>query len=234
MNTNLPILEIIPDVKKELALHNTLILQAAPGAGKSTYLPLQLLQEDWLKGKKILMLEPRRLAAKTVAARLAFQLNEEIGQTVGYKIRFENKTSKTTRLEILTEGILTRMLQNDGALEDVGLVIFDEFHERSLHADLALALCREVQNILRPDLRILIMSATLDGEKLSSLLGNAKILTSKGRQFPITFHYAGSDEKIPLHIQMTRLIKRAMLENDGDVLAFFPGAVEILRTAELL
>ncbi len=234
MNTNLPILEIIPDVKKELALHNTLILQAAPGAGKSTYLPLQLLQEDWLKGKKILMLEPRRLAAKTVAARLAFQLNEEIGQTVGYKIRFENKTSKTTRLEILTEGILTRMLQNDGALEDVGLVIFDEFHERSLHADLALALCREVQNILRPDLRILIMSATLDGEKLSSLLGNAKILTSKGRQFPITFHYAGSDEKIPLHIQMTRLIKRAMLENDGDVLAFFPGAGEILRTAELL
>ncbi|HET6992694.1 MAG TPA: ATP-dependent helicase HrpB, partial [Bacteroidia bacterium] len=234
MNSALPIIEIIPDLKKGLSAHNTLILQAAPGAGKSTYLPLQLLHEDWLEGKKILMLEPRRLAAKTVAARLAFQLNEETGETIGYKIRFENKTSKTTRLEILTEGILTRMLQQDGALEDVGLVIFDEFHERSLHADLALALCREVQNILRPDLRILIMSATLDGEKLSSLLGNAPILTCKGRQFPITFHYAGSDDKVPLHLQMTRVIKKAFAENDGDILAFFPGAGEISRTAEVL
>lgn len=234
MSHNLPILEIIPDVKRELAANNTLILQAAPGAGKSTYLPLQLLNEDWLKGKKILMLEPRRLAAKTVAARLAFQLNEEIGETIGYKIRFENKTSKTTRLEILTEGILTRMLQQDGALEDVGLVIFDEFHERSLHADLALALCREVQSVLRPDLRIIIMSATLDGEKLSALLGNAKILSSKGRQFPITFHYTGVDEKMPLHLQMVRAIKKAFSENEGDILAFFPGAGEISRAAEVL
>src|SRR4030067_1498801 len=157
MSKDLPILEIIPDVRKGLTEHHTLILQAAPGAGKSTSHPLQLLNEDWIQGKKILKLEPRRLAAKTVAARLAFQLNEEIGNTIGYKIRFENKTSKTTRLEILTEGILTRMLQQGGALENVGLVIFDEFHERSLHADLALPLCREVQNVLRPDLRILIM-----------------------------------------------------------------------------
>jgi ATP-dependent helicase HrpB len=180
------------------------------------------------------MLEPRRLAAKTVAARLAFQLEEEAGETIGYKIRFENKTSKSTRIEILTEGILTRMLQQDGALEDVGLVIFDEFHERSLHADLALALCREVQTILRPDLRILIMSATLDGDKLSSLLGNAPIIRSKGREFPITFHYVAHEEKTPLPLQMTRLIKRALTENTGDVLAFFPGAGEISRTAELL
>ena len=234
MLTVLPIIEIIPDLKKGLAEHNTLILQAAPGAGKSTYLPLQLLNEPWLAGKKIILLEPRRLAAKTVASRLAFQLNEEVGETVGYKIRFENKISKSTRLEILTEGILTRMLQEDGALENIGLVIFDEFHERSLHADLALALTREIQTILRPDLRILIMSATIDGEKLSSVLNNAPIITSKGRQHPIKFNYEGADEKIPLHLQMARVIKKAMNENSGDILAFFPGSGEIARTAEIL
>ena len=234
MLTVLPIIEIIPDLKKGLAEHNTLILQAAPGAGKSTYLPLQLLNEPWLAGKKIILLEPRRLAAKTVASRLAFQLNEEVGETVGYKIRFENKISKSTRLEILTEGILTRMLQEDGALENVGLIIFDEFHERSLHADLALALTREIQTILRPDLRILIMSATIDGEKLSSVLNNAPIITSKGRQHSIKFNYEGADEKIPLHLQMARVIKKAMNENSGDILAFFPGAGEIARTAEIL
>jgi ATP-dependent helicase HrpB len=234
MLTVLPIIEIIPDLKKGLAEHNTLILQAAPGAGKSTYLPLQLLNEPWLAGKKIIVLEPRRLAAKTVASRLAFQLNEEVGEMVGYKIRFENKISKSTRLEILTEGILTRMLQEDGALENIGLVIFDEFHERSLHADLALALTREIQTILRPDLRILIMSATIDGEKLSSVLNNAPIITSKGRQHSIKFNYEGADEKIPLHLQMARVIKKAMNENSGDILAFFPGAGEIVRTAEIL
>lgn len=234
MLTVLPIIEIIPDLKKGLAEHNTLILQAAPGAGKSTYLPLQLLNEPWLAGKKIILLEPRRLAAKTVASRLAFQLNEEVGEMVGYKIRFENKISKSTRLEILTEGILTRMLQEDGALENIGLVIFDEFHERSLHADLALALTREIQTILRPDLRILIMSATIDGEKLSSVLNNAPIITSKGRQHSIKFNYEGADEKIPLHLQMARVIKKAMNENSGDILAFFPGAGEIVRTAEIL
>jgi len=234
MLTVLPIIEIIPDLKKGLAEHNTLILQAAPGAGKSTYLPLQLLNEPWLVGKKIILLEPRRLAAKTVASRLAFQLNEEVGETVGYKIRFENKISKSTRLEILTEGILTRMLQEDGALENIGLIIFDEFHERSLHADLALALTREIQTILRPDLRILIMSATIDGEKLSSVLNNAPIITSKGRQHTIKFNYEGADEKIPLHLQMARVIKKAMNENSGDILAFFPGAGEIARTAEIL
>ncbi|MEO5642638.1 MAG: ATP-dependent helicase HrpB [Bacteroidia bacterium] len=234
MNSQLPIIEIIPEIKAGLLASNTLILQASPGAGKSTYLPLQLLNETWLEGKKIVMLEPRRLAAKTVAARLAFQLEEEVGATIGYRIRFENKISKATRLEILTEGILTRMLQQNDALEDVGLVIFDEFHERSLHVDLALALCREVQSILRPDLRILIMSATLDGEKLSALLNSAPVIRSKGREFPITFHYAGHEEKTPLPIQMSRLIKRAISENAGDVLAFFPGAGEISRTAELL
>ena len=232
--SSLPIVEIIPEIKSGLAGSNTLILQAAPGAGKSTYLPLQLLHEDWLQKKKILLLEPRRLAAKTVASRLASQLDEETGETIGYRIRFESKISKKTQLEILTEGILTRMLQQDGALEDVGMVIFDEFHERSLHADLALALCREVQSILRPDLRILIMSATLDGEKLSALLGHAPIIRSKGREFPISYHYTAYEERTPLPLQMSRLIKRAFSENDGDILAFFPGAGEISKTAELL
>lgn len=230
----LPISEILHEIKSNLVENNTLILQAPPGAGKSTWLPAQLLNEEWLGGKKILMLEPRRLAAKTVAARLASQIEEETGETVGYRIRFENKISSKTRLEILTEGILTRILQHDGALEDTGLVIFDEFHERSLHADLALALCRDVQQVLRPDLRILIMSATLDGEKLSSLLGNAPIVTSKGRQYPITFHYAGYEERVPLPQQMTRIILRAFREHEGDILAFFPGSGEVSRTAELL
>lgn len=234
MPQSLPIEEILGEVKSTLASHNTLILQAPPGAGKSTWLPIQLLNESWLEGKKILMLEPRRLAAKTVAARLASQLNENVGETIGYRIRFENQTSSSTRLEILTEGILTRLLQQDGALENVGLVIFDEFHERSLHADLALALCRDLQEVLRPELRLLIMSATLDGEKLSSLLNKAPIVTSKGRQFPISFHYAGYEDRVPLPQQMARVIRTAMREHEGDVLAFFPGAGEISRTAELL
>lgn len=232
--SQLPIAEILPEIRSQLATGNTLILQAPPGAGKSTWLPAQLLNEEWLDGKKILLLEPRRLAAKTVAARLAVQLGEETGETVGYRIRFENKISKSTRLEILTEGILTRMLQQDGALEDTGLVIFDEFHERSLHADLALALCRDVQQVLRPDLRILVMSATLDGEKISSLLGQAPVLTSQGRQYPISYRYTGYEERIPLAQQMTRAILRAFRENEGDILAFFPGAGEISKTAELL
>ncbi|HLG03406.1 MAG TPA: ATP-dependent helicase HrpB, partial [Bacteroidia bacterium] len=234
MDKQLPVEEIIDEIKSALVSGNTLILQAPPGAGKSTFLPAQLLDEPWLKGKKIYMLQPRRLATKAVAARLAYQLKEEVGETVGYRIRFESRTGKNTRLEILTEGILTRMLQEDGALEDAGMIILDEFHERSIHADLALALAREIQLYLRPDLRLLIMSATLDGAKISTLLGNAPIITSKGRQHPVQFHYAGYDEQIPLPSQMTRIILRALKEHAGDVLAFLPGAAEIMRTAELL
>jgi ATP-dependent helicase HrpB len=152
---NLPVSDIVSEVRKHLNQHATLIVNAPPGAGKSTLLPLTLLHEEWLKNKKIIMLEPRRLAAKTIAIRMADMLNEEVGKTIGYRIRFEQKTSATTKLEVVTEGILTRLLQQDNALEGVGLVIFDEFHERSLHADLALALCRESQQFLRPDLRII-------------------------------------------------------------------------------
>jgi ATP-dependent helicase HrpB len=242
MTDQLPILEIIPDIKKKLVLHNTVILQAPPGAGKSTILPLQLLDEPWLNGKKILMLEPRRLAARAVANRMSSLINEQVGTTVGYRVRFDNKVSKQTRIEVLTEGILTRMLQQDNTLEDIGLVIFDEFHERSLHADLALALCREMQQAIREDLRILIMSATLDGEKLSSLLGNAPVLTSAGRQYPIELFYLPQENtsssslntNVTIPMQMAKAVRKALADHDGDILVFLPGAGEIQRTQELL
>src|ERR1035437_9825396 len=242
MNDKLPILEIIPEIKKNLISHNTVILQAPPGAGKSTILPLKLLDESWLKGKKIIMLEPRRLATRAVANRMSLLINEQVGITVGYRVRFDNRVSKQTRIEVVTEGILTRMLQQDNTLEGIGLVIFDEFHERSLHADLALALCREVQQVIREDLRILIMSATLDGEKLSSLLGNAPVVTSAGRQFPIKLFYMpqGNDgstsltTSVSIPIQMSKAIQKAIATHEGDILAFLPGAGEIQRTQALL
>jgi ATP-dependent helicase HrpB len=229
-----PIQEIIPELKAQLKKQPVLILQAPPGAGKSTVLPIQLLNEEWLGDKKIIMLEPRRLAARSVANRMASLLDDDIGNTIGYRVRFENKISKQTKIEVVTEGILTRMLQNDNALEQVGLVIFDEFHERSLNADLALALCLQVQQVLRDDLRILIMSATLDGAKLSSLLNNAPIITSDGRTFPIALKYEAVDDKTPVHLNMSRIIKKALNEQEGDILAFFPGAGEIQRAQQLL
>ncbi|MFN3403965.1 MAG: ATP-dependent helicase HrpB [Cytophagaceae bacterium] len=230
----LPILEILEQIRGNLNNNNTLILQAPPGAGKSTVLPLELMNEPWLQNKKIIMLEPRRLAARSVASRMASLLNEETGQTIGYRVRFESKTSDKTKIEVVTEGILTRMVQKDNALSDIGLIIFDEFHERSLQADLALALARESQQILREDLRILIMSATLDGTKLSELLNNAPVLTSTGRQFPVAISYSNPEKESPIHEYMYRAITKAFKETDGDILAFFPGAGEILRTKEKL
>jgi ATP-dependent helicase HrpB len=234
MSEQLPIQEILPELKQKLKTENIIILQAPPGAGKSTVLPLELLNEAWLQGKKILMLEPRRLAARAVASRMASLLDESVGETVGYRVRFENKISKQTRLEVVTEGILTRMLQQDNSLEGVGLVIFDEFHERSLHADLALALCRDIQQVLREDLKMIIMSATLDGQLLSTLLGNSTILTSKGRQYPIRYQYFPQETNTALPLQMARLIRKALEKEEGDILAFLPGSGEIMRTQELL
>lgn len=234
MSAELPILNIIPEVKDKLLNHRIVILQAPPGAGKSTVLPINLMDEKWLKGKKTIMLEPRRLAARSVASRMSSLIGDEVGKTIGYRVRFDNKVSADTRIEVVTEGILTRMLQTDNSLEDVGLVIFDEFHERSLHADLALALCCKAQQVLRDDLRILIMSATLDGNKLSALLNNAPVVNCEGRQFPVKISYIVTDEKNPLHLNMARAIKKAITENKGDVLAFLPGSGEIHRTSELL
>lgn len=229
-----PVLEIVPKLKEQFAQTKILILQAPPGAGKSTVLPLQILDEPWLAHKKIIMLEPRRLAARSVAMRMAQLLNEEVGETVGYRVRFENKVSAKTRIEVVTEGILTRMVQTDSTLENVGLVIFDEFHERSLQADLALALCLQVQTLLRDDLRLLIMSATLDGEKISGVLNNAPILTSLGRQYPITHQYSNPDKDLRLTQNVARAIRSALREQQGDMLVFLPGAGEIQHVQQLL
>ena len=224
-----PIGEVIPSIKALLMENNRLILQAPPGAGKSTILPWQLLNEPWLAGKKIIMLEPRRIATKSVAVRMSDLLSEKVGQTIGYRIRFEQVVSRATRCEVVTEGILTRMIQDDNALEDVGLVIFDEFHERSLHADLALALCCEIQQIVRPDLRIIVMSATLDTANVSAMLKDAPTITSTGRQFPVVVKYVAMEKDLPLVTAVARAVRRALTEQKGDLLVFLPGAGEIAR-----
>ena len=231
--TGLPVAEIIPEVKEKLSQGNTLIITAPPGAGKSTLLPLALLHEPWLQEKKILMLEPRRLAASSIANRMASLLQEPVGRTVGYRIRFDNQTSSQTRIEVVTEGILTRMIQNDNALEKVGLVIFDEFHERNIHADVAMAFCRESQLVLRPDLRIVVMSATMDMPQLSKLL-TAPIVESKGRQYPVEIKYErGMDEQLIAEMA-ANTVRQAAQENEGDVLVFLPGQGEIKQCEEIL
>jgi ATP-dependent helicase HrpB len=234
MAIDYPVLEILSELKHQLSQRNVIILQAPPGAGKSTVLPLELLNETWLEGKKIIMLEPRRLAARSVAYRMASLQNSPVGDRVGYRIRFESKVTSTTRIEVVTEGILTRMLQSDNTLEDVGLIIFDEFHERSLQADLALALSLQVQKTLRDDLRILIMSATLDGALLSSLLGNAPVISTSGKQFPVKHLYYNFDPEAHIPVKTARGIRKAISEHSGDILAFLPGAGEISRTQSLL
>lgn len=234
MSNTLPVYEVIPELKNQLQLHNIVILEAPPGAGKSTALPLELLQEEWLGSNRIIMLEPRRLAARSVSARMAQTLNEELGETVGYSIRFERKVSGRTRIEVVTEGLLARRMQQDEMLSDVGLLIFDEFHERNLHADFALTLALEIQKIIRPDLKILIMSATLDTAGISALLGNAPVVSSAGRQYPIAIHYTAEDPSKRLHENVADLVSRALRETEGDVLVFLPGAGEIIRTKEIL
>lgn len=232
-NIDLPITEVIPRVRQHLTTHNTLVLSTPPGAGKSTIVPLALLSEPWLQGRKIVMLEPRRLAASSIAHRMAALLAERAGETVGYRVRFENQTSARTRVEVVTEGVLTRMLHQDNALEEVGLVIFDEFHERRLHTDLSMVLCRESQQVLRPDLRLLIMSATLDIAPLTDLLG-CPAVESKGRLYPVTVVHTEEPELQQLATQCARTILRALREKEGDVLAFLPGEAEIRQCEALL
>lgn len=229
----LPVKDCIPGLKQQLIHSSTALLTAPPGAGKSTLLPLALLDVEWLNGKKIIMLEPRRLAAKSIASRMAQLLGETVGETIGYRIRLETRIGKSTRLEVVTEGILTRMLQSDNALEAYGLVIFDEFHERSLQADMALALCREAQQVLRPELRILIMSATLNMEELQNLLG-APVIESSGRQFPVEIHYGHDADESLLPELVAQKIAEAVQQHKGDVLAFLPGEADIRRCEALL
>jgi ATP-dependent helicase HrpB len=230
---DLPVAEIIPAVKKSLSATPTLIIQAPPGAGKSTLLPLALLDEPWLAGKKILLLEPRRLATKSIAQRMANMLGDELGQTVGYRIRFDTCISASTRLEVITEGILTRMLHQDNALEDVGMVIFDEFHERNLFSDVGLALCREVQQVLREELRIVLMSATIDSEQLSKLL-QAPVIQSKGRQYPVEVNYLHEVDEYAIGEDAARQIIPLTKQHKGDFLVFLPGQGDIRKAEDVL
>ena len=230
---DLPVADVIPEVQQKLSEQNTLIVQAPPGAGKSTLLPLALLEEVWLSGKKILMLEPRRLAAKSIAQRMSQMLGEPVGETVGYRVRFETKVSANTKIEVLTEGILTRVIHSDNSLEGVGLIIFDEFHERSIHADVAMALTRETQQVLRDDLKLMVMSATLDMPKLSEML-NAKVVLSEGRQYPVQILYAGDSDEYMIPELTARTVQNAVNNQDGDVLVFLPGQGEIRKCEEIL
>lgn len=232
--TALPIASVLPEIKQALSDETRLVLSAPPGAGKTTGIPPALLDAPWLKGRKIVMLEPRRLAARAAAEQIARTLGESVGQTVGYRIRLESRVSTATRIEIVTEGILTRRLQNDPLLEETALVIFDEFHERSLHADLGLALCLEVQKELREDLRLMVMSATLDTSAVSSLLGDAPVVQSEGRMFPVETRYAPPPaSENPLRATAGAVL-RALREEAGSILVFLPGAREIRSVCKRL
>ncbi|HWI23824.1 MAG TPA: ATP-dependent helicase HrpB, partial [Lysobacter sp.] len=223
-----PIEPLLPQLRDSLAAHPRLVLEAPPGAGKTTQVPLALLAETWLGGKKIVMLEPRRVAARAAAGFMARQLGEPVGETVGYRIRFESKVSARTRMEVVTEGILTRMLQDDPLLEGVGALLFDEFHERHLAGDLGLALALDVQSGLREDLRIVVMSATLDGERLAKFI-DAPRLSSAGRSFPVEVSHFPARREEPLEVQARRAIEHALASHPGDVLVFLPGQREIAR-----
>lgn len=235
----LPIEDALPELRNALASSNNVVLEAPPGAGKTTRVPLALLAESWLNNQRIIMLEPRRLAARTAAHFMARQLNESVGNTVGFRVRGETRVGARTRIEVVTEGILARLLSADASLDGVGLVIFDEFHERSLHADLGLALTLQTQQVLRPDLRLLVMSATIDGDSVGALLTNSTgvvtpVVRSAGRMFPVSteFRPPRADERIESAI--ARTIIEAVQQHEGDVLVFLPGAGEQRRVAERL
>lgn len=230
----LPVETVLPELSAILATRAAAVLVAPPGSGKTTRVPLALLDAPWLQGEKIMLLEPRRLAATNVARYMAGLLGEEPGGTVGYAIRFERCASSRTRLEVVTEGILTRRLQADPELSGVGLIVLDEFHERSLHADLALALCRDVQCGLRPELRLLVMSATLDAGPVAALLGDAPVISCSGRSFPVEIRHLPRDPDGPLAASVAEGVRRALMETASDILAFLPGAGEIRRCAGLL
>ncbi|EAR60146.1 ATP-dependent helicase HrpB [Neptuniibacter caesariensis] len=235
--TTLPIESALPELLEALINHDQAVLEAPPGAGKTTQVPLSLKDANWLNDQKMLMLEPRRIAAKTAAARMASMLGEAVGDTVGYRVRLDTKVSGKTRIEIVTEGILVRMLQSDPSLEGYGLVIFDEFHERNMDAELGLALTLEARAIFREDdpLKLLIMSATLDGEAISDLLGNAPIIKSLGRSYPVKEVYTGAPQQNEwIETKTVKAIEQALLEQEGSILCFLPGQREIRKTAELL
>ena len=225
----LPIDAAAPDLVTALARAATAVLVAPPGAGKTTRVPLILANEPWAAGNRILVLEPRRLAARAAAARMAKTLGERVGDTVGYRVRFGTMVSKRTRIEVITEGIFTGLIQDDPSLDGVGAVLFDEFHERSLDADLGLALARDAQLALREDLRLLVMSATIDGARIAAALGEAPVIVSEGRAFAVETRYLGRDPAKPIAPQVADAVLRALRAETGSILAFLPGAAEIRR-----
>jgi ATP-dependent helicase HrpB len=232
--TSLPIDGVLPELLSALETKTNAVLVAEPGAGKTTRVPLALLNASWRGNGKILVLEPRRLAARAAARRMASELGERPGETVGYRVRMETKVSAQTRIEVVTEGVFTRMVLDDPGLSGVAAILFDEFHERSLDGDLGLALCLDVQGALRDDLRLVPMSATIDASCIARLLGNAPVIESKGRSFPVETRYLGRAQNERIEQQIARAVQQAIREESGSVLVFLPGQGEIKRTADLL
>ena len=229
-----PVETIIPRIRASLEANRDVVLRAPPGSGKTTCVPPALLDCAFLRGKKILMLEPRRLAARSCAAYIARRMGERVGETVGFQVRLERCIGPRTRLEIVTEGLLTQRLLHDPELSDVGLVIFDEFHERSLASDIGYAMAVDVRRALRPDLRLLVMSATLSTEEIAEHLGDADVHTAEARMYPVETRYLLMESVAPISAQMAGAVKRTLPESAGDVLCFLPGEGEIKRCAEEL
>ncbi|WP_268920636.1 helicase-related protein, partial [Sandarakinorhabdus rubra] len=230
----LPVAAVLPQLKAALADNHPLALIAPPGAGKTTAVPPALLDEAWVEGRKLILLSPRRLAARAAAERMAEQLGETVGRTIGYRTRLDSRTSPATRVEVVTEGIFTRQLVADPELPGIAGVLFDEVHERSLEGDFALALALEARAALRPDLRLLLMSATLDGAGFASIIPGLRTVESEGRMFPVTLRHIGRDPTARLEEAMASAIRAALAEEQGSLLAFLPGVAEIERTAERL
>jgi ATP-dependent helicase HrpB len=240
MHSGLPIDEALGPLSAALRAGRNAVVVAPPGAGKSTVVPLALLEEPWARGKRIVMLEPRRLATRAVAERMAATLREKVGETVGFRMRLETRVGQRTRIEVVTEGVFTRMLQSDPALEGVAAVLFDEYHERSLHADVGLAFALDAQRHLAPELRVLAMSATIDGARVAALLGGAPVIESLGRVFPVEIRHVGKGLPAlpggpePIDVPVARTVHRALGDSDGDLLVFLPGAGEIRRVERRL
>jgi ATP-dependent helicase HrpB len=230
----LPVDDVLAPLLAALAGRVSAVLQAPPGAGKTTRVPLALLDAAWLGTQRIVMLEPRRLAARAAARHMAGILGESVGQSVGFRVRGETRIGRSTRIEVVTDGVLTRMLHEDPALESVGIVIFDEFHERSLQADVGLALAVQTQEVLRPELRLLVMSATLEGARVATLLGGAPMVASEGRAFPVETRYVPRRPELRVEVAVASAIRRVLADDEGSVLAFLPGAGEIRHTERLL
>ena len=232
--TGLPVAAVLDRLQRTLADNACAVLQAPPGAGKTTCIPLFLRESPWLRGRKIIMLAPRRLAARAAAMRMSDLLGEKVGQTVGYRVRMDSRVSPATRIEVVTERVLTRMLQSNPSLEGIGLVIFDEFHERSLDADLGLALCLDMQGVLNRDLRLLVMSATIDTGAVAAMLDDAPVLTCPGREFAVETRYVGRHTPTESIDALCDGVLSATRDESGSILVFLPGASEIRQVARRL